>query len=129
MIDAALIEQEYFRDDVPLSYELQDALHTACESNGIPYPVGLGLIEVESGFQTGAVSPAGCYGLCQLNPAYFPSDLSDAENIAAGMEYLGSLVERYGTLDKALVAYNRGSYGGAITSYAVNVLEAAEEWE
>lgn len=65
-IEAALIEQGYFREDVPLSYELQDVLRTASEANGIPYHVALGLIETESGFDPEAVSSAGCYGLAQL---------------------------------------------------------------
>ena len=42
-ITLALEEQGYFRADVPLSYDLQDALHTACVRYGIDYPVSLGL--------------------------------------------------------------------------------------
>lgn len=120
-------EQGYFRDDVPLSFELQDVLHTACEANNVPYHVALGLIEVESGFNLEAVSPAGCYGLCQINPQYFPIGLTPAENIEAGMEYLGSLIDRYGDLGAALTAYNAGVDTGDRT-YASAVLEAAEEW-
>lgn len=36
-IEQALVEQGYFRDDVPLSYEEQDFLHTACQESGVPY--------------------------------------------------------------------------------------------
>lgn len=36
LIEAALVAQGYFREDVPLSFELQDALHTACEANNVP---------------------------------------------------------------------------------------------
>ena len=128
LIEAALVEGEYFREDVPLDYSLQDELHTACEANNVPYHVALGLIEVESGFNLEAVSRAGCYGLCQLNPQYFPSGLTPAENIEAGMEYLGSLINRYGDLGAALTAYNAGSDTGDRT-YASAVREAAEEWE
>ena len=128
LIEAALIEQGYFRDDVPLSFELQDVLHTACEANNVPYHVALGLIEVESGFNLEAVSPAGCYGLCQINPQYFPIGLTPAENIEAGMEYLGSLIDRYGDLGAALTAYNAGSDTGDRT-YASAVLAAAEEYK
>ena len=127
LIEAALVEQGYFRDDAPLSFELQDVLHTACEANNVPYHVALGLIEVESGFNLEAVSRAGCYGLCQLNPQYFPGGLTPAENIEAGMEYLGSLIDRYGDLGAALTAYNAGSDTGDRT-YASAVLEAAEKW-
>lgn len=128
LIEAALVKQGYFREDVPLDYSLQDVLHTACEANNVPYHVALGLIEVESGFNLEAVSPAGCYGLCQLNPQYFPSGLTPAKNIEAGMEYLGSLIARYGELEAALTAYNAGSDTGDRT-YASAVLEAAERWK
>lgn len=127
-IDEALLEQGYYREDVPLDFELQDTLRTACEANGIPYEVGLGLIEVESNFRTGAVSPAGCYGLCQLNPRYFPADLNEGDNIRAGMGYLGHQLERYGgDLDAALTAYNAGHDTGKRT-YANEVLAAAQRW-
>lgn len=96
MIEAALVEQGYFRDDVPLSFELQDVLHTACETNRVPYHIGLGLIWMESRFQPGADNGTS-YGLCQLNRDYFPDKLTPAENIEAGMEYLGSLIDRFDT--------------------------------
>ena len=128
MITAALEEQGYFRADVPLEYELQDVLQTAAQANGVPYHVALGLIYVESRFDPEAVSPAGCYGLAQLNPRYFQSGLSPAENIEAGMEYLGSLIERYGDLSAALCGYHDGHDTGR-RGYSNAVLEAAEKWQ
>ena len=128
LITAALEEQGYFRVDVPLEYELQDVLHTAAEANGVPYHVALGLIYVESRFDPEAVSPAGCYGLTQLNPRYFPSGLTPAENIEAGMEYLGGLIERCGDLSAALTAYHAGSDTGD-RAYADQVMRAAVVWD
>ena len=84
-IEAALVEQGYFREDVPLDFDLQDILYTACEAIGVRREVGIALIEQESDFNPTAVSPSGCYGLCQLNPRYFPADLSDADNIRTGI--------------------------------------------
>ena len=121
-IEAALIEQGYFREDVPLSYELQDVLRTASEANGIPYHVALGLIETESGFDPEAVSSAGCYGLAQLNPTYFPSGLSPADNLGYQLEC------HNGDLEAALTAYNAGHDTGA-RWYAEAVLGAAEKWQ
>lgn len=117
----------YLRDDVPLSAEIQTVLYEACQEAGIEYEVGLGLIEAESVFNSDAVSPFGCYGLCQLNPQYFPADLSDEDNIKAGIGYLGELVEKYGDLDAALTAYNAGSDTGSRT-YARKVMNYANEW-
>ena len=129
LIESALVEQGYFREDVPLSFEIQDTLHAACEANGIPYHVALGLIETESGFDPAAVSPSGCYGLVQLNPEYFPSGLSPTENIATGMEFLAYQLDRYdGDMGAALTAYNAGHDTGA-RGYASAVLEAAEKWQ
>ena len=128
LITAALEDQGYFRADAPLDYELQDVLQTAAQANGVPYHVALGLIYVESRFDPEAVSPAGCRGLCQLHPRYFPADLTPAENIEAGMEYLGSLIERYGDLNAALCSYHDGHDTGR-RGYSNAVLEAAECWK
>lgn len=127
-IEAALVAQGYYREDVPLSYELQDVLHTSCEANGVPYEIGLGLIDVESDFNSDAASPSGCYGLCQLHPKYFPPDLNDADNIRTGMAYLGEKLERYdGDMDAALTAYNAGHDTGK-RYYAATVKTAADYW-
>ena len=129
-IMTALVEQGYFSMDVPLPFVLQDALHTACERHGVPYHIALGLIEVESRFDAEAVNQrTGCYGLMQLSPRFFPSGLPPAENIEAGIGYLGELMEKYdGDIQAALVAYNQGSYKGVVTDYASAVLAAAGRW-
>lgn len=127
LIEAALVAQGYFREDVPLSFSLQDHLHTACEANNVPYHVALGLIWVESRFQPDADNGTS-YGLCQLNRDYFPDKLTPAENIWAGMEYLGSLIDQYGDLGAALCAYHDGHDTGR-RGYSNAVLEAAEVWK
>ena len=127
LITAALEAQGYFRADVPLEYELQDVLHTAAEANGVPYHVALGLIWTESRFQADADNGTS-YGLCQLNRNYFQSGLTPAENIEAGMEYLGSLIERCGDLSAALCSYHDG-YDTGRRGYSNAVLEAAECWK
>lgn len=119
---------ELFWRDVPLDQELQVALRDACEAHGVPVSLALGLIEVESGFQADVVSREGAYGLCQLNPKYFPADLDPAGNIAAGVARLGELLERYGDTAAALTAYNSGRDTG-VRRYASAVLAAAERWE
>lgn len=128
-IEVALVEQGYLREDVPLNYTLQDVLQTECEINHIPYCVGLGLIEVESSFREDAVNEvSGCYGLCQLNQAFFPAGLSSVENIRTGMAYLGEQLERHGgDMWAALTAYNAG-YDTGNREYAEKVMEAAERW-
>lgn len=122
------MEPDPYREDVPLDRELQSALWEACEANGVPVSLALGLIEEESHFQTDVVSSKGAYGLCQLNPRYFPADLTPAENIAAGVAWLGELLERHGDPAAALRTYNLGWDDGDRV-FADAVLAAAERWE
>lgn len=82
----------------------------------------LAVIEVESGFDREAVSDVGALGLMQLRPLTarwvaaelgldYPSDaiLFDPEpNILLGSCYLRLLLDRFGDVDMALVAFNAG---------------------
>lgn len=111
--------------DVPLTDEEMTILLEACETGHISPAIGLGLIQVESSFRADALNKrSGCYGYCQLNPKYFPADLSPVDNIRTGIEYLAYQLERYDNLEAALTAYNAGHDTGSRT-YANMVLEAA----
>lgn len=122
------IQADPYDESIPLDRELQTALRETCAANDVPLSLALGLIEVESGFDPEIVSPKGAYGLCQLNPKYFPNDLTPAENIRAGVGYLGELLERHGDPAAALRAYNLGWDDGD-RRFASAVLTAAERWE
>lgn len=120
------VETVTYREDIPMPAEHQAALFEACEANGVPLALALGLIYTESRFQADADNGTS-YGLCQLNRDYFPDGLSPEDNIRAGMEYLGALLERYDTVEAALTSYNAGHDTGSRV-YANAVLEAAEKW-
>jgi soluble lytic murein transglycosylase-like protein len=70
------------------------------------------VIGVESAFDPDARSPRGAIGLMQLMPATARAlgvDPSKPEqNIEGGVRYLAELIEMFGGLDLALVAYNGG---------------------
>lgn len=81
------------------------------------------IVETESRFSAGAVSPRGALGLMQILPAtgqrYGAEDLLDPYvNLDVGSRYLRSLLREYdGDLDLVLAAYNAGPavvsrYGG-----------------
>lgn len=122
------VKEDPYREDIPLSRELQAVLRESCEVNGVALCDALGLIEVESGFQVDAVSREGCFGLFQLNPKYYPSDLTPSENIQVGVAHLASQIKRYdGDIQAALRAYNKG-YDDGDRRYTRDVLEASEKW-
>lgn len=116
-----------YRNPTPLSDELFRAVDAAAVEHGVPVCLALGLIQVESSFDPDAVSSHGSYGLCQLNPQYFPAGLSAEENVQTGLAHLGSLLERYDTMT-ALTIYNAGRDTGD-REYANKVLDAAWAWE
>jgi len=127
--EAAPIQEDKpvtYSPDIPLSPELQGALRQACDIYQVPECLALGLIEVESRFDPDADNGQ-CYGLCQLNRDYFQDKLSPADNIRAGVEYLGRLLKQYGDMAAALTSYNAGHDTG-YRGYANAVLAAAERW-
>lgn len=135
LITQALIEQGYFREDVPLNFELQDTLHTACDKFGVDYELMLALIEQESHFQNIVGDSGDSVGYCQIQEQWWSwlmeeigaDNLSDpVDNLRTGAAIMGYLIDRYGNERDALSAYNTGSPGH--TEYASAVLAGAEKW-
>lgn len=78
-------------------------------------PLGLleALVEVESAFEPGAISRAGAMGLSQLMPATARAlgvlNPFDARaNVDGGARYLRAMLDRFGSINLALAAYNAG---------------------
>lgn len=93
----------------------------AAQRHGIPEDLFLRLVQQESGWYEGAVSPKGAIGLAQLMPgtaALLGVDPRDPEeNLDGGARYLRRQFEAFGSWDLALAAYNAGpqaveQYGG-----------------
>lgn len=148
-IEEALLAQGYFSLAVPMPYEWQDYMRTYCEEYGCPYPLALAVAQTESNFDMDAVGASGEVGIMQLNPG--PGGSYHAEiqaatgldpttasgNIAGGCYKLGLYLAKYGSVEKAAMAYNMGE-GGArsawasgitSTDYSRAVKEAMETWE
>lgn len=93
-----------------------DIARSAAQRHGIPLPIVLAVVEVESGFDPRAVSPKGARGLMQVMPGTArdlgvdPDRLFDpAVNLDAASRYLRVLADRYdGHTHSVLAAYNAG---------------------
>lgn len=148
-IEEALLAQGYLSDAVPLSYDLQDVMRTACEEYGCPYSLALAVAEVESHFNMDAVGSAGEVGIMQLNPGpentYWVNleaetnqdPTTPAGNIVCGVYLLGAHLANYGDTEKAVMAYNMGNAGAerawengvTSTGHSEKVMEAMARWE
>ncbi len=142
-------EPEPFYYDVPLSHTLQDYLFAACATYGVPVPLALAIIEVESDFHPNEISSTHDYGLLQINRCNF-SDcrkhmndnsidfLDSITNIECGI-WLFS-IEYHAENENATLAlmrYNNGPTGARRkwakgiyeTAYTRKVLKALNKYE
>ncbi|HXY28955.1 MAG TPA: NlpC/P60 family protein [Acidimicrobiales bacterium] len=92
---------------------------SAAQAYGVPAALLAAVAKQESGFDPGAVSPAGAQGLMQLMPSTAaglgvdPFDPAQAVDGAA--QILAGALHTYGSVPLALAAYNAG--GGAVARY------------
>lgn len=136
LITAALVEQGYFREDVPLTFEEQDYLQTACAEFGVEYDLMLSLIYRETRFQNIAGDSGDSIGYCQIQPRWWSclmeeigaEDLMEPQdNFRTACAIVAQLTEKYGNVRDALSAYNTGSPG--YTEYAAAVIAGMGSWK
>lgn len=137
---------DVFLFDVPLSDSLQRYIYEICADENVPVTLVMAMIEHESGFDPEAVSPADDYGLMQINAVnhewlkeeYRCADMMNPyQNVFCGISIISSYIDKYGELDKALMAYNMGNYGAqkawknGVTSiaYSEEILSLMKEYE
>lgn len=110
------------RADDEALIELARLIHEESSRNHIDYRLVLAMIKVESNFDTRAISEMGARGLLQIKPSLArflikelelewkgPHTLHDPEkNIKIGIRFISSLTKEFGSLEKALLAYNLG---------------------
>lgn len=102
--------------------EWKRIIRKAAAAYSLPESLIAAVIRTESAFQAHAVSPKGARGAMQIMPETQKElgleDPYDAEaNVMAGSAYLRRQLDRFGSLDLALAAYNAGpanviKYGG-----------------
>lgn len=137
---------EVFLYDVPLSDSLQRYIYEVCADENVPVTLVMAMIEHESGFNPEAVSSTDDYGLMQINAVNHEwlkeecrcADMMNPyQNVFCGISIISSYIDKYGELDKALMAYNMGDYGAqkawenGVTSiaYSEEILSLMKEYE
>ena len=128
-IEAELVEMGYFRDDIPLDFETQACLRTACDESGVPFEIALAVIRKESTYQNITGDGGDSIGYMQVQPKWHQermrrlgvTDLTQPmANFRVGCDYLAELMDKY-SLEEALTAYNSGKPGKS--DYADTVLK------
>ena len=116
---ANLVIDEIYRLVYPENY--QQIVEKYAEQYSVPKELIFAVIKVESNFNSNDVSSAGAVGLMQMLPStykwlttklgeeYSEKNLYDPEiNIKYGTYYLQYLYSRFGSWEKAIIAYNWG---------------------
>ena len=96
----------------PAGQKIAGAIDTAARAEGVDPRLLASLVWAESAFHQGSVSHAGATGLTQLMPATAAGlgvDAADpVQNLRGGARYLKIQLDRFGSPDLALAAYNAG---------------------
>lgn len=108
---------------------------------GLPREIVYGLVSQESRFNPNAIGDAGrAHGLTQIwlptaqglgYQGDGPGLQEPNVNVQFGLLYLRTMLDRFGTMERALSAYNGGLRGGQITNpaYVDGVLQRAGYFE
>lgn len=123
--------------DVPLEDDLQIHIIETANYHDIDPAIIIAMAWKESTYRVDAIGDNGnSLGLCQVQPRWHsgrmeklgcPNLLDPYQNVTVACDYLRELISRYGSIEKALTAYNRGHYAGTVTDYAWTVLAKADE--
>ena len=128
-------EISWYIEELPLPFQEQEYLWDACQEFGVDYSLMLALIEQETNFRNVTGDGGDSIGYCQIQSRWWSwlmeeigaVDLTDPQdNFRTGCAIMAHLLERYGTTEDALSAYNSGGPGPTV--YAASVLSAEIEW-
>ena len=132
--------------DVPLSHSLQNYIYEVCTDEKVPMSLVIAMIDYESNFNPEIVSDTDDYGLMQINSvnnemlssSYHSADMLDAyQNVFCGVKIIAGYINQYEDYNKALMAYNMGSYGAqkawengiTSTTYSEQILKLMGSYE
>jgi membrane-bound lytic murein transglycosylase MltF len=103
-----------------LQSQIDDMITRHASNNGLDPMLVKSVVRAESNFNPAAISPAGAEGLMQLMPGTAKSlgvrnPFDPEQNIAGGTSYLRSLINKFGSTELGVAAYNAGP--GAVSKY------------
>lgn len=136
-----VIEERDFEPwDIPLSDNLQQHIHSLCEKYDVSYAMVIAMIDVESGFNSKAVSSTNDYGLMQINAINHKENtdyLDPYDNVEQGIKALHRLAKKYNEADLVLMCWNCGETGAKklwkqgiySTEYSEKVIEKKLKYE
>lgn len=109
-----------FKRDRRTVQEVDTIVSGLCSKHGVDKKLVMAVIDVESGFNAGAVSTAGAQGMMQIMPETgrdldLENPFDPKENIDAGIRYLKYLLDTFPDRRLAVAAYNAGP--GAVKKY------------
>lgn len=136
----AIEKQEFESWDIPLSDDLQQHIHRLCEKYDISYALVIAMIDVESNFNSKAVSSTSDYGLMQINAINHKGNvdyLDPYDNVEHGIKALHKLAKKYNEANLVLMCWNCGEAGARklwqegiySTEYSRKVIETKLEYE
>lgn len=133
-------EQDFEPWDIPLSDNLQQHIHSLCEKYDVSYAMVIAMIDVESGFDSQAVSNTDDYGLMQINSINHKGNmdyLNPYDNVEHGIKALHRLAKKYNEADLVAMCWNCGETGAKklwkqgiySTEYSEKVIEKKLKYE
>lgn len=112
------IPVEYKEAGGDLSEDIQLYIWEQCKDRGVDFYIALGVIERESDYKSDATGDYGnSKGYMQIFEKWHKERMAEEDvedlydpygNVRVGLNFLAELYEKYGTWDKALMAYNMG---------------------
>ena len=106
--------------DIPLEADIQEFVYYLSHTYDIDFYLVMAIIQTESAYQPNIISRTGSYGLMQIhkiNHGWLSENLGISDflnpyqNIRAGVYILNDLFDKYGDINKVLMAYNLGERG------------------
>jgi len=109
----------------PFPASLRSAFEAASRDASIPPAMLYAVAKVESNLRQDAESAAGARGLLQVMPSTAQSLALNIDepssNVLAGARYLRQMIDRFGSSDLALAAYNAGPTAVALAGEAPSI--------